>query len=828
MQTIKTNLFELEVSDLFQNRRIIFESVRAEYEVGDDLVTIGVSPIENSYYTKQEGKSLKEKFINFCLNRRGAAKLLEEWSVEIGGYEANICTVINEETGYSFYFGMLAIDHACSIDFIGDCETALWEKSFALFEQAFLSIRVIGNAQEAVDSQQEAINELFAPYDSLDKKEKDDSLVYDDPMAFEIPKNGEAYFSVDGLDFDYLDSSETNIPSHSNTGSDLVVTLKARIKNYNDAQHGHILNDYEDGEVYFTFSVNNIYQPDAPNGIISFEKDYDVKREAYLWKGGFKYNLELFGQLVLKDGWIGMNGYFQTITEDARYPISFAKQLQLERISWEHYHFSSLEELFLAPVNLPRHVRLKKVDAATLPDQLFTYTGLESLSITLDKNAQDGMALEEIPKQLIALTSLKELVLVGFWKVKEIPEEISALHHLRLLFITGTQITLIPENLLALPQLEYGTLSNNRLQKLPESFSPSLKSLSLDGNQLQTVPETLCDLPNLRRLDISKNPLTRLPDGLERIESLTLELEKKQSLLDYIYKGADGKGTIAIQAELFTALHDPDLNEKLTRALRDEYWTPYERGIKSLALRSLALETTHLDDYSMKGNTRFGGLPDLPEKIEYPVFTTYDKRLMGYQFIAQLNCAELAPYQDYMPRHGILYFFITDQEDFKAKVIYAAETDSLVSAAQLPIEEDFIYDDHGIFSACSVKIGKYASVPNFYSDEDLYVDEAANLSDLEEEYERVEALKLRLEDNLSVKPVHSINSYVFKQHDSPQIEAANQLRGNAKDFMVLLRVSSDNLPGFCFWDSGEIYFVIHKSDLAKADFSNVYCGLESS
>jgi uncharacterized protein YwqG len=46
--------------------------------------------------------------------------------------------------------------------------------------------------------------------------------------------------------------------------------------------------------------------------------------------------------------------------------------------------------------------------------------------------------------------------------------------------------------------------------------------------------------------------------------------------------------------------------------------------------------------------------------------------------------------------------------------------------------------------------------------------------------------------------------------------------------MVLLRVSSDNNPGFCFWDDGEIYFVIHKSDLDKKDFSNVYCGLESS
>jgi len=73
-----------------------------------------------------------------------------------------------------------------------------------------------------------------------------------------------------------------------------------------------------------------------------------------------------------------------------------------------------------------------------------------------------------------------------------------------------------------------------------------------------------------------------------------------------------------------------------------------------------------------------------------------------------------------------------------------------------------------------------------------------------------------------------VNSYVFMQHDTPQIAAANALKGSPEDFMVLLRVSSDNNPGFCFWDAGEIFFVIHKSDLARGDFSNVYCGLESS
>lgn len=824
MQTIRTSLFEMTVPDIFENPGVVLESIRATYNKGDEWVTIGVSPIENSYYTRQKGQSLKEKFINFCLNRRGPGKLQAEQTLEINGHTASICRVITQ-AGYFFYFGTIAVDEAYSVDFVGDCESHLWESFLPLFETSFLSIRIFGAIKEAAELQRQGISQVFGGF----KKDEEIQYTYAEPIFFDIPQDNKEYFQVDGKHFSYLDTSETHIPLHGNTGSDLVVTLKARIDHYDEIAHAHILNDYQNGEVYFTFSLNNIYREGVPKGAISFEKDYDVKREAYLWKGGFTYNLELFGQLVLKDGWIGMNGYFQTITEDTRYQVSFAKKIPLEVLSWEHYHFSSLEELFSAPVNLPRHLRLRNFNASSLPDEFYNYTSLETLSITYDLNSTIEPMPVNLPARLGSFTRLKELVLGGWHMVENIPEEISALYNLRLLFITGTQATSVPPNLLALPLLEYCNLSNNKLEVLPGVFSPSLKSLSLEGNQLRTVPSALCDLPKLGRLDISRNPLEFLPNGIENIEKLTLELEKKQDLLDYTYKGADGKGTVPIQETVFSGLYDTELEKQLSYALMEEYWEPYREGIRSLAFASVALETTDPDDYSDRGNTRFGGLPDLPCGITYPVFTTYDNRVMGYQFIAQINCEELASYQNYLPRQGLLYFFITDQEDFNAKVIYAQETDVLISAAELEIEDDFIYDDHGVFAPYRVKVGKYVSVPHFYNDDSLYKGKAASLSALEEEYEQTENLRRQLEEHtLSVKPVHSMNSYVFKQHDSPQIEAANQLRGNANDFTVLLKVSSDRLPGFCFWDAGEIYFVIHKSDLAKADFSNVYCGLESS
>jgi uncharacterized protein YwqG len=77
---------------------------------------------------------------------------------------------------------------------------------------------------------------------------------------------------------------------------------------------------------------------------------------------------------------------------------------------------------------------------------------------------------------------------------------------------------------------------------------------------------------------------------------------------------------------------------------------------------------------------------------------------------------------------------------------------------------------------------------------------------------------------------HSINDYVYAQEEPPQEQAALNLKGHPEDFVVLLKVNSDcgHDCGFCFWDAGELFFVIHKSDLAKGDFSNIYCSIETS
>lgn len=71
-----------------------------------------------------------------------------------------------------------------------------------------------------------------------------------------------------------------------------------------------------------------------------------------------------------------------------------------------------------------------------------------------------------------------------------------------------------------------------------------------------------------------------------------------------------------------------------------------------------------------------------------------------------------------------------------------------------------------------------------------------------------------------------MNAYAFTQHESPELQAALTWKGDPQDWVTLLLVSSKG--NFQWGDAGDLFFVIHKSNLAKRDFSKVFVTLESS
>jgi uncharacterized protein YwqG len=567
-----------------------------------------------------------------------------------------------------------------------------------------------------------------------------------------------------------------------------------------------IINDYEDGKVYLQFYFKGIYNAGIPTGQFRFEDEKETTWMSYVWKGGFHYLMSLTAEITLKDGWMGIEGYFN------EYPVKVAVKLATAELDWHKYRFLKIEELETAAPDIVHHLWLSDPYPGILEETLYPLKELEVLSIDFPADSKQAADFREVPKAIKRFKELKELTLRGVSALDSLPQWLGDLKQLETLRLSDSQVQGIHPYILQLPVLKSLYLSNNQLSSIHQALPEKLENLVLSKNQLTTVPESVT---RLQSLNIEDNPLKQLPASIDQIPSLYLELDKKMTLLDYTYKGA-----IPYDDNKFYAKQDPELLSVLEKEVDNADLNVFKEGYVKYARKAVSFKTTEEDNYSAKGHHRFGGLPDLPAGTTYPSFKDYEGNERGLQFLAQINCGDISHLQDYLPRTGMLYFFIEDQEqEMGPKVIYY-EGNDLQSAKDLDIDEDYIWEQNGIYTPFKADAGKYPSIPFLYNSRDRYPE----LSDADEMDDEVE----KLYNSLTKDAVHAMNSFVFKQHDTPEMEAVNAKKGKPDEWMVLLRVSSDSNTGFSFWDAGEIYFVIHKSDLGKKDFSNVYCGLESS
>ncbi|WP_238430207.1 DUF1963 domain-containing protein [Chitinophaga agri] len=819
MQTASTKTFSVTFPDLYQYVKVAWESIKADHTEGKDYASfaaIGLSDV--SFYKKYPGTDFLTRFQASCLEQRGNVEVVADKTLPVAGRTSYIRTATSTDGFFFYYFAVLQISNEYCYNFTADCDTAEAARFEPIFDEIWQSLQYFGDPSAALKEQQAAIDNLRSPYTSSDTGDGVEKEI----SPFTIPADEQGYWEFGGYRFNILpgDGNEVHI---ADVDGALYIKLEGQVPDYDTDKHGHLLNDYEHGKVYLQFYFKGIYHNGVPTGTFTFRQERDDTHLSYLWKGGFHYSLDFTGEATLRDGWLGVNGYFND------YEMKIASKLP-DHLNWSNYRFLTIDELETAPADIVRRLQLTDPYPGQLHEALSPLTQLETLFIWFKEGNKAAEEIKEVPKAIKKLKALKELNLSGMHAITHIPEWIGELHQLETLHLSNNGITGIHPRVFQLPRLKNCYLYNNQLQSIAPGLPESLVVLNLDNNQLTTVPDSLTRMKALTDLSLNDNPLTHLPAGLENIENLRLEMDKKLSLLNYTYMGADKQGTISYDNTPYFAQHDPALTSRLEKAIAEKELLPYKQGLMQLARKSVAFATTEEEDYGTTGGCRFGGLPDLPAGMPYPTCTNYSGETKGMQFIAQINCTAIAGLQDYLPRTGILYFFIKDQEELSPAVIhYNGDLSTLIPGNTLDISEDFIADQAGIYASYKVVADNYPDIPFFYNARDYYTSAAPALKALEEQDEladRTNALKTALHP--SITPVHSINSYVFKQHDTPEKEAANELRGKPEEWMVLLRVSSDNNPGFCFWDAGEIYFVIHKSDLAKQNFSNVYAGLESS
>lgn len=461
-------------------------------------------------------------------------------------------------------------------------------------------------------------------------------------------------------------------------------------------------------------------------------------------------------------------------------------------------HLSKLRDL--------QNLYLQACEVSVFPESVLELRSLRSLAL-------GNNALHELPAEIGLLMGLESLNLSQN-NLTKLPGNIGELTRLKTLCLSYNQIEELPESIGHLKALEWLFLDVNRLRLIPNVIGDlrNLEGLTLNSNQLTSLPDSICRLPHLKSINLENNPFELLPRELgatPEVERISIEAEKRALFMDWTYTPstkpvqaglADLKLFVSPTSELFPSLR---------AAICKDGLEDVAEIIVEHAREAVILETTVPDDYSRVGASRMGGFPDLGNPGQFPKTDG-----LHWIFLAQINMEEVAPFNSYLPRSGLLSFFLDSTESLNGKVVfYQGDMGMLNTIRHVGADEMLSPGDDYTQRPHRVRFGRRFSLP--HSPPDGITHDLAW-----ESYYNSEALHESVD--------HQINGYTFTQHESPQKLAANTLRGQPNEWVPLLQLGWDSKVGFCFWDAGTVTFCIHQEDLRRHDFSKVHVSLESS
>lgn len=152
--------------------------------------------------------------------------------------------------------------------------------------------------------------------------------------------------------------------------------------------------------------------------------------------------------------------------------------------------------------------------------------------------------LTEFPQEIFGLADTLEVLDLSGGRLNELPNDLSRLHRLRVLFCSGNSFERLPSALgdcrslsqigfrasglrevpgeALPPKLRWLILTENRIEQLPEALGerPLLQKLMLAGNRLRNLPSSLADASSLELVRLSSNGFDALPPWLAQLPSL--------------------------------------------------------------------------------------------------------------------------------------------------------------------------------------------------------------------------------------------------------------------------------------------------------------------
>lgn len=281
--------------------------------------------------------------------------------------------------------------------------------------------------------------------------------------------------------------------------------------------------------------------------------------------------------------------------------------------------------------------------------------------------------------------------------------------------------------------------------------------------------------------------------------------------------------------------------EQVKKQLKKLNWEVDFNTVLELLKPSISIKAKLAKEKIKIGKSKFGGLPDLPNGIEWPSLNG-----LPFAFIGQINLEELQfDSENKLPKKGILYFFFSiNDSDYQLepankihKVLYINENLNDLKAQDYPTK----YEEFAKFKECDIEFGEHYTLPsyqNYQITENSFSDEDENLL-----FEAKDLICKITQANNDVghqilgnaNAVQGDVSYWWANQNytitnevsaEPEIE----IQKNEREIILLLQIDMlDEIPEFHkFGASGGLYFGIKKQDLENRNFENTKFVLQNS
>lgn len=208
------------------------------------------------------------------------------------------------------------------------------------------------------------------------------------------------------------------------------------------------------------------------------------------------------------------------------------------------------------------------------------------------------------------------------------------------------------------------------------------------------------------------------------------------------------------------------------------------------------------------GSSKMGGVPDLPDSFEYPMY-----KGNPLQFIAQLNLNDLqnVGMDHNLPKTGMLYFFSI--ENYFEEDVNPTEA-GRVLYYDIPVEQLRRADEtQAKYTQCAITFELTYKLPELFIEDEADSDRFLQL------------LEELIPDNYDN---HQMFGEPFSVQDEVFYEIGKYMGIDPQHMTLLFQIDSDTKNGNMMWgDLGMLYFCIGNEDLKNRRFENACCVLQT-